>query len=569
MASVRLDPVADAMRLRAMSGGVAFTCPPLAEGAEHPDRIGGHVVRDALVAPLAVSAASSARSWSPTGRAPWGPSARRASPVRDAREPCRHRPRERPPGSLPVRPLRAEGPAAPPGAPRQPHRPGQPRPARRAARCRPARAGMPDRCRWCCSSTSTTSSPSTTRWAMRRGRCCCARSPTAIRRRSARPTSRSALAGDEFAVLVEDGRDIGAVIRIAERVIEAVGRAGGDRRQLGAASASVGIAAARARRQTADELLHDADVAMYAAKGRGKGRFAVFDPEARDRARPSASGCATTSPRRSSAASSSLRYQPVTDAAQRCDRGARGAPALGPPVRGELAPGRVPGARGGDRADRAHRPLGAARGMPDRARLGRSGRPPAPSVHVNVSVRQLLRAGFVDDVAGILASTAACAPERLTLELREGQVMTDDPRIAPRLHALKALGVMLAIDGFGSGFSSVRYLGRYPVDVVKIARPVVGAMAARRRMRASPRRSWSRWGGRSTCGGRRGHRVARPAGARPGDGMRRRPGILPRRADGGVGHRGAAGPRGAKARGSDRGIGRVGCARPTLSHLSR
>ena len=53
MATVRLDPVADAMRLRATSGGVAFTLPPLADGAEHPDRIGGHVVRDALVAPLA------------------------------------------------------------------------------------------------------------------------------------------------------------------------------------------------------------------------------------------------------------------------------------------------------------------------------------------------------------------------------------------------------------------------------------------------------------------------------------------------------------------------------------
>jgi EAL domain-containing protein (putative c-di-GMP-specific phosphodiesterase class I) len=54
--------------------------------------------------------------------------------------------------------------------------------------------------------------------------------------------------------------------------------------------------------------------------------------------------------------------------------------------------------------------------------------------------------------------------------------MVDDPAIAVRLTALKALGITLAIDGFGVGFSSVRYLGRYPVDLIKIARPVVGAM---------------------------------------------------------------------------------------------
>jgi EAL domain-containing protein (putative c-di-GMP-specific phosphodiesterase class I) len=100
---------------------------------------------------------------------------------------------------------------------------------------------------------------------------------------------------------------------------------------------------------------------------------------------------------------------------------------------------------------------------------------PAPSVHVNLSLRQLLAPDLVEDVAGILRSTGL-QPARLTLELAEAQVMTDDPAIARRLTALKELGVTLAIDGFGVGFSSVRYLGRYPVDVIKIARPVVSAM---------------------------------------------------------------------------------------------
>ena len=63
------------------------------------------------------------------------------------------------------------------------------------------------------------------------------------------------------------------------------------------------------------------------------------------------------------------------------------------------------------------------------------------------------------------------------LEFAEAQVMTDDPVIASRLRDLKSLGVILAIDGFGNGFSSVRHLGRYPVDVIKIARPVVATMS--------------------------------------------------------------------------------------------
>jgi EAL domain-containing protein (putative c-di-GMP-specific phosphodiesterase class I) len=104
-----------------------------------------------------------------------------------------------------------------------------------------------------------------------------------------------------------------------------------------------------------------------------------------------------------------------------------------------------------------------------------TGQEHAPAVHVNVSLRQLLAPDVVEDVAAILAATGLDA-SRLTLELAEAQVMTDDPAIAVQLTALKALGITLAIDGFGIGFSSVRYLGRYPVDVIKIARPVVGAM---------------------------------------------------------------------------------------------
>jgi EAL domain-containing protein (putative c-di-GMP-specific phosphodiesterase class I) len=97
------------------------------------------------------------------------------------------------------------------------------------------------------------------------------------------------------------------------------------------------------------------------------------------------------------------------------------------------------------------------------------------TVSVNVSLRQLIQPDFVADVAGILA-VAGLPPDALILEFAEAQVMTEDPIIASRLRDLKSLGVSLAIDGFGNGFSSLRYLGRYPVDVIKIARPLVATM---------------------------------------------------------------------------------------------
>ncbi|MDQ3492733.1 MAG: sensor domain-containing diguanylate cyclase, partial [Chloroflexota bacterium] len=86
------------------------------------------------------------------------------------------------------------------------------------------------------------------------------------------------LAGDEFAVLVDDGRDLASVSRIAERIIEAIARPVEIDGRWISASASVGIAGTRGRSQNAAELMSDADVAMYAAKSDGKGCFAVFDP---------------------------------------------------------------------------------------------------------------------------------------------------------------------------------------------------------------------------------------------------------------------------------------------------
>jgi diguanylate cyclase (GGDEF)-like protein len=282
------------------------------------------------------------------------------------------------------------------------------------------------------------------------------------------------LAGDEFAVLVEDGRDIGAVIRIAERIGEAVARPVELDGRWISTSASIGIAASRSRVQSADELLRDADVAMYTAKARGKGRFAVFEPSMRaelsdrQQLRDDLSGAVGHG-------ELALLYQPVSDVQSGEVLGFEALLRWNHPTRGELAPAAflalaeesgliVPIGRWVLRqACHQARDWGSSDGHP-------------LSVSVNISLRQLTQPEFVDDVAGVLRATGL-QPELLMLEFAEAQVMTDHPLIASRLRDLKSLGVILAIDGFGNGFSSVRHLGRYPVDVIKIARPVVATMS--------------------------------------------------------------------------------------------
>ena len=281
------------------------------------------------------------------------------------------------------------------------------------------------------------------------------------------------IAGDEFAVLVEDGRDMGSVIRIAERIIEAIARPVEIDGRWITASASVGIAGTRGRAQSAAELMRDADVAMYAAKSRGKSRFAVFDPSMtaelseRQQLRDELSGAISRS-------ELSLRYQPITDLRTGQMLGLEALLRWQHPTRGELAPA-------------AFLPLAEESGLIvpigrwvlheacRQAQAWRADRDRPLTVSVNVSIGQLLQPDFVDDVAGIL-SGAGLPPDALILEFSEAQVMIEDATIASRLRELKRSGVSLAIDGFGNGFSSLRYLGRFPVDIIKIARPLVATM---------------------------------------------------------------------------------------------
>jgi EAL domain-containing protein (putative c-di-GMP-specific phosphodiesterase class I) len=112
-----------------------------------------------------------------------------------------------------------------------------------------------------------------------------------------------------------------------------------------------------------------------------------------------------------------------------------------------------------------------------RARPARASDPHPPfTLSVNVSGRQLLEGGLVDDVRDALADTRL-PPDRLLLEITESVFLQNEETTVQRLRALKALGVRLGIDDFGTGFSSLSYLQRFPLDVLKIDKSFVDGVA--------------------------------------------------------------------------------------------
>jgi diguanylate cyclase (GGDEF)-like protein len=278
------------------------------------------------------------------------------------------------------------------------------------------------------------------------------------------------LSGDEFAVLLDNiGQESDAVI-VVERVLESlrapVTLAG---REI-LMSASIGIAHARAE-NFVDELLRNADVAMYRAKAAGKGRYAIFEPGMySDLVRR----LELTDDLRHAVGRGELRvlYQPIVDLATGVVSGVEALLRWQRQSQDEKSPESfIPLAE----ETGLIVPIGRwvlaeacrqAQGWPERA----GGAAPL-SVSVNVSGRQLDDPGFADDVAGILADTGL-APSRLIIELTESMLLENHSAIE-RLKELRELGVRIAIDDFGTGYSNLGHLQRFPVDIVKIDRSFV------------------------------------------------------------------------------------------------
>jgi len=281
------------------------------------------------------------------------------------------------------------------------------------------------------------------------------------------------LGGDEFVVLAEGTSLSAGVEVVAEKILEVLStpfQLAGNDLPLNV-TASIGIAAGD--RSTPEELLRDADIALYQAKAAGKARAVVFAQamhtavEHRRLLEVDLHGALD-------ARQFFLLYQPTIDLRTNAFTGVEALLRWNHPERGVVLPDdfinelEVSGlivAVGAWVLEEACR-QGAAwhtQGYPF-------------SISVNVSARQLERDRIVDDVSAALAASGL-DPGQLILELTETTLMNDVDATITRLGLLKSLGVRLAVDDFGTGYSSLAYLRRFPIDVLKIDRSFVSGMA--------------------------------------------------------------------------------------------
>jgi diguanylate cyclase (GGDEF)-like protein len=282
------------------------------------------------------------------------------------------------------------------------------------------------------------------------------------------------LGGDEFVVIASELSLASGPELIAERLLEALDQpftlAGAAQATL-TVTASIGIASGN--RDSAEDLLRDADIAMYQAKWEGRHRYVLFE-----------SGMQTAVQTRMELEMDLrmavenqeffLVYQPTVDLKDMRPTGMEALIRWKSPTRDIVAPDEFIGLleETGLIIDVGRWVMREA--CRQGARWHASGYP--IGVAVNVSARQLDTDDFVSDVQHALAD-AGLDPDFLTVEITETTLMRDVEQTATRLAMLKELGVRIAIDDFGTGYSSMAHLQRFSVDALKIDRSFVSQMS--------------------------------------------------------------------------------------------
>jgi diguanylate cyclase (GGDEF)-like protein len=281
------------------------------------------------------------------------------------------------------------------------------------------------------------------------------------------------LGGDEFVVLLPRLVDDQIADTVANRILHDLSQPLVVGQTVLTIPASAGIGLARGTGTDVDTVLREADLALYQAKAEGKGVARRFDPElfavAEQRRREEEE-------LRNALAEEQfeVHYQPIVDLDGEHTVGVEALVRWNHPTRGLLAPaafldlaeslGMLPKLGGWVLLQACRQ---AAEWQQQRADF---------EVNVNLSASQLSNPRLVDEVREVLEVTGL-PPELLVLELTESVALTDLIESARILRALKTLGIRLALDDFGTGFSSLSHLGALPVDVVKIDRSFVAAMA--------------------------------------------------------------------------------------------
>ncbi len=281
--------------------------------------------------------------------------------------------------------------------------------------------------------------------------------------------------GDEFAILLDAIENPSDAIRVAEKVQQEISAPFKLHNHEAVTTASIGVALSTSDYAEAEDMIRDADTAMYRAKDSGKARYEIFDTAMHTRA--------VTLLRLESDLRRALErnelcvyYQPIVSIATGELHGFEALVRWQHPERGIISPDQfIPLAEetgliltlGFDVLREACKQLRTwqQQSLSDRNL----------TMSVNLSGKQLSQADLIERVEGVLHETGI-DPWQLKLEITESVVMENAELAAVTLARLRGLGVRLSIDDFGTGYSSLSYLNRFPVDILKIDRSFVSRL---------------------------------------------------------------------------------------------
>ena len=292
-------------------------------------------------------------------------------------------------------------------------------------------------------------------------------------REAARPEDMVArLGGDEFAVLLEHLPDFDTGVRMAKQLLAALSRPLAIHGADLLPTASMGITFSDLGYRTVEEILRDADLAMYQAKSDGRARVAVFDQSMQHEA---AHKLALESDLRQAIGSSQmgLVYQPIFDLQPQRLTGFEALIRWTHPSRGAVSPALFIALAEETGQIEALTEWVVETAAQQLARWQQ--RDLAMSVSVNVSGRDISGPGFIACIDGVLARHAL-RPGSLVMEITETTLMSQLDVAVAAMRTLNAKGIRFSIDDFGTGYSSLAYLSRLPIDTLKIDRVFVSGI---------------------------------------------------------------------------------------------
>ena len=269
------------------------------------------------------------------------------------------------------------------------------------------------------------------------------------------------LGGDEFAVIQFAAGEDDKVKALGQSLVDCLAEPFDIEGQSAQLGASVGVVVVADGDTTAEELMREADMALYEAKDSGRGRYQLFAGELGEAVRERRELEMDLRAALNSGSGLELVYQPIYLARSEQLAGAEALVRWEHPTRGRLSPATFIG-------------LAEERGLIDQLGLyvlreacRFAAQSSLPWVAVNVSPLQFRNERFAEHVLDVLAETGLAA-KRLEIEITEGLLLQNSPSIQSALMKLRASGIRVALDDFGTGYSSISYLRSYGVDKLKI-----------------------------------------------------------------------------------------------------